>query len=51
MKISIHDLIGDVCMTCDDGGRLHAAFRSAFDRGETVELDFAGTRVFVCAFQ
>lgn len=50
MKISIHDLIGDVCMTYDDGERLHAAFRPAFDAGETVELDFAKTRIFVSAF-
>lgn len=50
MKISIHDLIGDVCMTYDDGERLHAAFRPAFDAGETVELDFGRTRIFVSAF-
>ena len=50
MKISIFDLIGDVCMTYDDGERLLAAFRPAFDAGETVELDFARTRIFVSAF-
>ena len=50
MKISINDLIGDVCMTYDDGERLLAAYRPAFDAGETVELDFAGTRIFVSAF-
>lgn len=50
MKISIYDLIGDVCMTYDDGERLLAAFRLAFEAGETVELDFARTRIFVSAF-
>jgi hypothetical protein len=50
MTISVFDLVGDVCMTYDDGGVVHKAFREAFDKGETVELDFAKTRVFVTAF-
>ena len=50
MKIDVLQLIGPVCMTYDDGAKLHDAFRPAFDRGETVELDFDGTRVFVSQF-
>jgi hypothetical protein len=50
MKIPVYDLIGDVCMTYEDGERLHSAFREAFERGETVELDFARTRIFVTGF-
>lgn len=50
MKISIYDLIGDVCMTYEDGDQVYAAFHEAFDLGETVELDFAKTRIFVSAF-
>src|SRR6266576_1369481 len=37
-------------MTYDAGEKFHAAYRPAFDKGETVELDFAGTRIFVSQF-
>jgi hypothetical protein len=37
-------------MTCKDGERLQREFREAFDRGDTVELDFDKTRIFVTAF-
>jgi hypothetical protein len=50
MKINVQQLVGDVCMTFEDGQRLHDAYRPAFDGGETVELDFAGTRIFVSQF-
>lgn len=50
MTIKVHDLVGDICMTYADGRKLHDAFRGAFDAGETVTLDFAGTRVFVSQF-
>jgi hypothetical protein len=50
MKINVHQLVGDVCMTYEDGEKVHAAYRAAFDAGETIELDFAGTRIFVSQF-
>ena len=50
MKVNIRELVGEVCMTYEDGAKIHDAYRAAFDRGETVELDFTGTRVFVCQF-
>jgi hypothetical protein len=50
MKLNVQKLVGDVCMTCEDGEKLHAAYRTAFDARETVELDFAGTRIFVSQF-
>lgn len=50
MKLNVHELVGDVCMTYEDGEKLHAAYRPAFDAGKTVELDFAGTRIFVSQF-
>jgi hypothetical protein len=50
MKIPVRKIVGDVCMTYKDGERLHREFRDAFDRGETVELDFDKTRIFVTAF-
>ena len=50
MKVNVRELVGEVCMTYEDGVKIHSAYRAAFDRGETVELDFTGTRVFVSQF-
>jgi hypothetical protein len=50
MKVPVHKIVGDGCMTCKDGERLQREFREAFDRGDTVELDFDKTRIFVSAF-
>ena len=50
MKVPVHKIVGDACMTQKDGERLQREFREAFDRGDTVELDFGKTRIFVTAF-
>ena len=50
MKVPVHKIVGDGCMTCKDGERVQREFREAFDRGDTVELDFDKTRIFVTAF-
>jgi STAS-like domain of unknown function (DUF4325) len=50
MKVPVHKIIGDACMTYKDGERLQCEFREAFDRGGTVELDFDKTRIFVTVF-
>jgi hypothetical protein len=50
MKVNVQQLVGPICMTYEDGAKLYDAYRAAFDRGETVEMDFAGTRVFVSQF-
>jgi hypothetical protein len=50
MNVNVRELVGDVCMTYEDGAKIHESYRAAFDRGETVELDFDGTRVFVSQF-
>lgn len=50
MKVNVRELVGDVCMTYEDGAKIHDAYRAAFDRGETVELDFTGARIFVSGF-
>jgi hypothetical protein len=50
MKINVHSLTGEMCLTYADGQKLHAAYRDAFEAGEEVTLDFAGTRVFVSQF-
>ena len=50
MNVNVQQLVGAVCMTYEDGEKLHAAYRPAFDRGETIFLDFSGTRIFVSQF-
>lgn len=50
MKVNVQPLVGAVCMTYEDGAKLHNAYRAAFDRGEEVVLDFADTRIFVSRF-
>ena len=50
MKVPVHNIVGDACMTCNEGQRLQRQFREAFDRGETVELDFDKTRIFGTIF-
>jgi hypothetical protein len=50
MKVPVHEIVGDACMTYKDGERLQREFREAFDRGDTVELDFVKMRIFVTAF-
>jgi hypothetical protein len=37
-------------VTRKDGERLQGEFREEFDRGDTVELDFDKTRIYVIAF-
>ena len=46
MNVNVQPLVGAVCMTYEDGAKLHDVYRAAFDRGETVVLDFANTRIF-----
>src|SRR5438132_7689962 len=50
MKVPVHKIVGDVCMTYKDCVCLQRDFRESFDRGDTVELDFDKTRIFVTAF-
>ena len=50
MKVPVHKIVGEVCMTCKEGEHLQGEFREAFDRGDTVELDFDKTRIFVTVF-
>ena len=50
MKVPVHEIVEDACMTDKEGERLQREFREAFDRGERVELDFDKTRIFGTAF-
>jgi len=48
--LSVKTIVGEVCMTREDGQKLHAHYRGLLDAGETVKLDFTGTTTFVSAF-
>jgi hypothetical protein len=50
MKVPVHQILEDACVTYKEGERLQREFREAFDRGERVELDFEKTRIFGTAF-
>jgi hypothetical protein len=50
MKVLVHKIVGDACITYKQGERLQCEFEEAFDRGETIELDFDKTRIFGTAF-
>jgi hypothetical protein len=50
MILSVKTLVGEVCMTREDGQKLHDAFRPLLDAGEPVSLDFSETRIFTTAF-
>jgi hypothetical protein len=50
MKVRVHKIVGHTCITYKDGDRLQREFREAFDRGDTVELDFDKTRIYETAF-
>ena len=50
MKLRVHDLIGELCMTYEDGETLLAKLRPALIDHPQVEVDFEGTRVHMTPF-
>ena len=50
MKLRVHDLIGELCMTYEDGETLLAKLRPALIDNPVVEVDFEGTRVQMASF-
>jgi hypothetical protein len=50
MKLRVHDLIGELCMTYEDGEALLAKLRPALIDHPQVEVDFEGTRVHMTPF-
>jgi len=50
MKISVKDIAGANCITLGDGQTLFSEIVPALKSGNTVELDFAGVRVFASPF-
>jgi hypothetical protein len=50
MKVSIYKLVGENCITYEAGQRVFDEIQGAFRRGDIIELDFTGTKVFVSQF-
>jgi hypothetical protein len=50
MTIRVFDVVGELCMTYEDGEKLHNLLVEALSRNDHVELDFSRTRIFVTAF-
>lgn len=48
--LSVKTIVGEVCMTREDGQKLHDHYRGMLNSGDVVKLDFAGTTTFVSAF-
>jgi len=49
-KISVYSLIGEHCVSLEDGRRLYKDFFPDLKNGDEVELDFAGVQVFAASF-
>ncbi len=50
IELSVKTIVGPVCMTREDGQKLHDHYRGMLDAGEVVKLNFEGTTTFVSAF-
>lgn len=49
-KFDVHDLIGENCITLEDGQKIYEIIYSELKFGNQVELDFAKTEVFASPF-
>jgi hypothetical protein len=50
MKCSIRELIGENCITLEDGQRIYDLIHPELQAGRAVEIDFSGTTVFASPF-
>ncbi len=50
MRWNIHDLIGENCITLDDGQEVYDLIYPELKSGRPVELDFSGVEVFASPF-
>ncbi|GIK67561.1 MAG: hypothetical protein BroJett018_53550 [Chloroflexota bacterium] len=50
MKIDIINLIGEYCITLDDGQQVYDLIHPALDAKEVVELDFTGVEIVASPF-
>lgn len=50
MKTSVHSMIGENCITFDDGQQVYDAIRPELAAGHPVELDFDRVEIFASPF-
>lgn len=50
MTIKIHDLIGENCITLDDGEIVYSLIVSELDENSNIKLDFTGVRIYASPF-
>ncbi|HSS22231.1 MAG TPA: STAS-like domain-containing protein [Pyrinomonadaceae bacterium] len=50
MKINVRELIGENCVSYDDGKRIYDLIHPELQSGKLVNLDFSGVRVLVSLF-
>lgn len=50
MKLEIKSLVGDSCVTSEDGQRVYNEIHPKLTSGESVCLNFSGVRVFASPF-
>lgn len=50
MRIDVHALIGEDCITLDDGQKVHDLILPELKAGRPVEIDFEGVGVFASPF-
>jgi hypothetical protein len=50
MKLIIKNLVGENCVTMDDGQKVYDAIFSKLSSGKKIELDFSGVEVFASPF-
>ncbi|MFA6270019.1 MAG: STAS-like domain-containing protein [Candidatus Paceibacterota bacterium] len=50
MKISVRQLIGEDCLTVEDGRRLYKYFIAELQAGQEVEIDFTGVQATASSF-
>ncbi|MDZ4768219.1 MAG: STAS-like domain-containing protein [Chloroflexota bacterium] len=50
VNIEIHKLVGEFAITLDDGEKIYAIIHPAMQKGQPVNLDFSGVRIFGSPF-
>ena len=50
MNLNIHELIGENCITLEDGQKIYELIHPELSVGHLVELDFGGVGVFASPF-
>lgn len=50
IKINIAALVGDLCITSEDGEKVHSQIVHALQNGTDVEVDFSNVSVFASPF-